>query len=103
MTVPPRLGICLPRSGGHNAMALIYKCGMGSPLALLGAWQASRAVISCFHQLTELSVAERDNDQLSTDRPHLQSDGSKYRISLSRRSRAEGLQSMAAARNDLVS
>jgi hypothetical protein len=28
------------RLGRHNAMALICKCGMGSPLALLGVWQA---------------------------------------------------------------
>jgi hypothetical protein len=29
-----------PAAGGHNAMALICKCGMGSPLALLGVLQA---------------------------------------------------------------
>src|ERR1700730_1871422 len=81
------------KSDGEGTFAGTRGNGEGGP----------RAGISCFHQLTELSVAERDSDQLSTDRPHLQSDGSKYRISLSRRSRAEGLQSMAAARNDLVS
>jgi hypothetical protein len=51
----------------------------------------------------ELLFAERYCDQLSTNRPHLQSNGSKHCISFTGRFRAEGFQALATARYDLRS